>query len=332
MKFHLRAWSVALGVAFLTVACGGPSGQPAPTEEPTKDQLVMGLVPSAQAQEVLTNAQPITEYLSKEIGVSVKAQVPTSYAAVVEGMTSNNVDIAWLGPLSYLAAHQKNGAEPMTKSVRCPPPSLVPTQPSPCIQKGTYPAIIIARTGSGINSLSDLKGKKFAFGDADSTSSNLWPRYYLKQNGIDPDRDLGNVASISSQSAIAAAVYNGTVDAGAMFGDARLLAQSRFPDILTKTQVIFQAPQEIPGDPQVVRKGLNSVQKDKVRQVFIKLGTDPSMKPALRKLFSIDTLEPAKDSDYDPVRRVVQAVNPGILGTFSTSSPAAASPSPIRSP
>jgi len=299
-------------------------------EEAPKDQLVMAFVPSAQAQRVLVDAQPIGDFVSKEVGVSVKVQVPTSYAAVVEALTSKNVDIAWVGALAYVAAHDKSGAEPITKSLRCPPKSLVPNQPTPCKPVATYPSIIIAKADSGINGLSDLKGKRFAFGDPDSTSSNLWPRFYLKQNGIDPDRDLGKVTNISSHPAIAVAVYNGTVDAGAMFGDARTVAQRQFPDILTKTKVIFQAPQEIPGDPQIIRKGLNSAQKEKVKSAFTKMSTDPSMKAALAALYQIDALEPAKDSDYDPVRRVVQAVEPGVLRKFvETPSP---SPSPTRSP
>ena len=139
--------------AFLSLAafaCGGASsGGPAPKEEAAKDSLVMAFVPSQQAQTVLTSAKPIADYVAKEVGVPITAQVPTSYAAVTEAMTSGNVDIAWVGPLDYVIGHDKNGAEPVTKSVR----------------KGVagYNAFIIARKGSGINSIKDLKGHSFAF-------------------------------------------------------------------------------------------------------------------------------------------------------------------------
>ncbi len=335
MRLFDRSPSVALAALILLSACGGGTqGQPAATAEPPKDELTMAFVPSAQAQQVLTNAQPIADFVSREVGVKVKVQVPTSYAAVVEGLTSKNVDVAWVGALAYVAAHERSGAEPMTKSQRCPPPSLVPNQPSPCAPINTYPSIIIVRKEAGINTVADLKGKKFAFGDPDSTSSNLWPRFYLKQSGIDPDRDFARAVNISSQGAIALAVYNGTVDAGAMFGDARLTARRQAPDILDKTKVLFTAPQEIPGDPQIVRKGLNPDQKEKLRRAFIKMGTDASMKKALKDIYSIDALEPAKDSDYDPVRRVVQSVNPGVLGTFTATPSPSVSPtaSPSKSP
>ena len=318
MKMRLGGLALALWVL---VACGGGgSSGTAATPEPAKSSLVMALVPSAQAQQVLTSAQPIADYIGKEVGVPVTAQVPTSYAAVVEGITSNNVDIAWVGALAYVAANQKSGAEAITRSARCSPTYTAAAPPAGCTPVPTYPSIIVCNANSGVGELKDggdwsaLKGKKFAFGDSISTSSNLWPRYYMKQNHINPDSDFAKSVSISSQSAIALAVYNGTADCGAMFGDARTGALKTAPDILSKTKVVFIAPQEIPGDPQLVRHGLNPAQKNKVKQAMIKLGSDPSMKAAINALYQIASMEPTKDSDYDPVRKVVAAVNPNITG------------------
>jgi phosphonate transport system substrate-binding protein len=309
-----------LGV-LLVVACGGASSNaPTATPEPAKSSLVMALVPSNQAQAILTSAQPIADYISHEVGVPVTAQVPTSYAAVVEGITSNNIDIAWVGALAYVAAHQKSGAEVITNSARCAPTYTAAPAAAGCPPKPSYPSIIICNTSSGVGELKDggdwsaLKGKKFAFGDSISTSSSLWPRYYMKQNHVDPDKDFAKAVSISSQSAIALSVYNGTADCGAMFGDARTGALKTAPDILSKTKVVFIAPQEIPGDPQIVRHNLNPTQKNKVKQALIKMGADPSMKKAINDLYQIASMEPAKDTDYDSVRRVVAAVNPGITG------------------
>lgn len=330
----IRRIAVPLLGALALAACGGSGGGggAAATPEPAKSELVMALVPSSQAQQVLTSAQPIADYLSKEIGTPVKAQVPTSYAAVVEGVTSNLIDIAWVGALAYVAAHQKSGAEVVTKSARCAPTYTAAPAPAGCTPKPTYPSIIICGANSGVGELKDggdwsaLKSKRFVFGDSISTSSNLWPKYYMKQNKVDPDKDFSKVSTISSQGAIALAVSNGTADCGAMFGDARSTVASANPDIFTKTKVVFTAPQEIPGDPQFVRKGLNPGQKTKVEAALVKLGTDPSMKKAINALYQIASMEKATDADYDPVRRVVNAVNPDAVGE------AIAPPSPSPSP
>src|SRR5579859_70359 len=190
-------------VAMLSAACGSA---PAPAEAPVKQDLVMGFVPSQTSSIVQTNADLLGRYLSDKTGYKITPRVLTSYAAVTEGMTSNNVDIGWVGPLDYVIAHQKNGAEAVTKYVRSGKPS--------------YLAFVIVNVKSNINSVADLKGKKFAFGDPLSTSSNLYPRYLMLKNGINPDTDVKGT-SISNQTQIAVNVCQGTVDAGAIYDDAR---------------------------------------------------------------------------------------------------------------
>jgi phosphonate transport system substrate-binding protein len=301
--------------------------------EAAKSELLMDLVPSAQAQQVLASAQPIADYIGREIGTPVKARVPTSYAAVVEDFTSNNADIGWVGALAYVAAHQKSGAEAVTKSARCAPTYAASAPPAGCTPVGSYPSIIICGVNSGVADLTDggdwssLKGKKFIFGDPTSTSSNLWPHYYMKKNKIS-DSDFTRTSVIASQNAIALAVYNGTGDCGAMFGDARFSSSNlrAAPDLFQKTKVVFKAPLPVPGDPQMVRKGLNPQQKEKVKAALRKLGTDPTMKQAIDKLYGIASMEPATDKDYDTVRTVANNVNPNVIGEVI------APPSPTASP
>jgi phosphonate transport system substrate-binding protein len=284
-------------VALLSVACGSA---PAPAEAPVKQDLVMGFVPSQTSSIVQTNADLLGSYLSKKTGYNITPRVLTSYAAVTEGMTSNNVDIGWVGPLDYVIAHQINGAEAVTKSVRGGLPS--------------YKAFIIVNVKSNINSIADLKGKKFAFGDPLSTSSNLWPRYIMKKNGLNPDSDVTGV-NISNQTQISVNVCQGTVDAGAIYDDARKNAgaETSCPGIMTKTKVLATTDPPIPGDPQMIRHNLNPAQKKKLKDAMIAMGTDPTIQPALKALYTIDSLVPAQDSDYDPIRDIVRQVKPELL-------------------
>ena len=283
-------------VAWLSVACGGT---PAPAEAPVKQDLVMGFVPSQTSSVVQTNADLLGKYLSDKTGYKITPRVLTSYAAVTEGMTSNNVDIGWVGPLDYVIAHQINGAEAVTKSVRNGLPS--------------YKAFIIVNVNSNINSVADLKGKKFAFGDPLSTSSNLYPRYLMKKNGLNPDSDVKGV-NISNQTQIAVNVCQGTVDAGAIYDDARTNkgADTSCPGITTKTKILATSD-PIPGDPQMIRHNLNSAQKKKLKDAMIAMGSDETIKPALKALYTIDSLVPAQDSDYNVIRDIVAQAKPELL-------------------
>ncbi len=284
----------------LIAACGGVAGGSQPTPVPVKQDVVMGFVPSQTTSIVQTNATLIAQYLSKKTGYNVTSQVLTSYAAVTEGMTSNNVDIGWVGPLDYVIAHQKNGAEAVTKSVRNGLPS--------------YKAFIIVNNNSGINSIADLKGKKFAFGDPTSASSNLYPRYMMMKTGFDP-KNLGQTVNISNQTQIAVEVCQGVVDAGAIYDDARknVGADTSCPGIMNKTKIIATTDPPVPGDPQMIRHNLNPDQKTKLKNAMIAMGSDSTIQPALKALYTIDSLVPAKDSDYDNLRDVIRTVNPALL-------------------
>lgn len=295
MKFRYVISGIVIA---LSVACGGTS--PAPAEPAVKQDVVMGFVPSQTTSIVQTNAGLIADYLSKKTGYKVTGQVLTSYAAVTEGMTSNLVDIGWVGPLDYVLAHQKNGAEAVTKSVRRGLPS--------------YKAFIIVNVNSGINSISDLKGKKFAFGDPTSASSNLYPQYMMKKAGFDP-KNLGQTVNISNQTQIAVEVCQGVVDAGAIYDDARTNAgaNTSCPGIMQKTKIIATTDPPIPGDPQMLRHNLNSGQKAKLKAAMIAMGTDPEIAAALKALYTIDSLVPAQDADYDNLRDVIRTVNPSLL-------------------
>jgi len=285
-------------LSILLTACGGAA---APAAEAEKTDIVMGFVPSRDVNQIQASADSIAQYLSKETGYKVTSKTLTSYAAVAEGMTSKLIDIGWGGPFDYVTTHNQNGAYPITASVRFG-------------LKG-YKAFILAKTDSGINSIKDFKGKSFAFGDTLSASSNLYPKWAMQKEGLNPETDV-KATKISNQSAIAIAVYQGQVDGGAIYDDARKNKEvlDKYPDIMTKTKVVWTSPL-IPADPQFVRKDLNKTNVDKLQAAMIKLSSDPQGKVWLKDLFSIDSLVKADDSEYNELREIIKTVNPALLGS-----------------
>jgi ABC-type phosphate/phosphonate transport system substrate-binding protein len=63
----------------------------------------------------------------------------------------------------------------------------------------------------------------------------------------------------------------------------------------------------------MIRHNLNSAQKKKLKDAMIAMGTDPTIQPALKALYTIDSLVAAQDSDYDPVRDILRQVKPELL-------------------
>jgi len=270
-------------------------------EEPVKENLVMGFVPSRSVHEIQISSQKIADYLSRKTGYGIKAITLSNYAGVALAMKSKRVDFAFVGPINYLLIDERAGALPLTAAVRHG-------------EKG-YRGMIIVKAGSGIQNLSDLKGKSFAFGDSLSASANLYPKAALREAGIDPKKDI-KALILSSQNAVVTSVLTGKVDAGAVYEDARLNPEvlKYYPDAATRTRVIYHTPQ-IPGDPQIVRANLNAGQREKLAQALLAMARDEKAKGWLKEIYGIDGLDTATAEEYEGLRKVVEQVDPSLLSS-----------------
>lgn len=159
----------------------------------------IGMIPDAGATQVSVEQKaPLRAYLERALGRPVKLIIPTNYNATVEGLGNGSLDIAYLGGLTYIKAHERYGAVP-----------LVQRQAD-----REFHALFITQAGSPIKTLNDLKGKSFAFGDINSTSGHLIPYSTMQTVGIDADKDL-KFRYTGSHAATVKAVESGAVDAGA---------------------------------------------------------------------------------------------------------------------
>lgn len=259
----------------------------------TANVLRVGFVPSEDAQKVIQNAQPIVEILQKELAMEVQPFVATDYTGVVEALRVNKLDIAFLTPASYVLAKNEADVKVLLKSER---------QGSPY-----YFAAIITRADSGIRTLEDLRGKRFALGDPLSTSANVFPRKMFRERGIDPVRDFKQILYSGGHDATVLAVLNGKVDAGATYAnspdnsDTAWMRYLKDPADQKKIHAIaFSEP--IPADNLVINKNLDDRLAKKIEAAFLNLSRDSKGQQMLRDLYQIDGFVPATDKDYDSVR------------------------------
>jgi phosphonate transport system substrate-binding protein len=157
------------------------------------------MIPSTDPGKIVRESQPLVNYLERETASRVELVVPTNYAAVVEAIANDRVDIAYLGGFTFVQASQRAGVRPLVQRER----------------DQNFHSVFITQPDSGINSLADLKGHSFAFGDVNSTSGHLMPAYYMRRAGIDPGA-LAKTLYTGGHDATALAVANAKVDAGAM--------------------------------------------------------------------------------------------------------------------
>jgi phosphonate transport system substrate-binding protein len=285
---RLRVYTASLTILCL-LGCG-ESGKSAKV-------LRVGFVPAEDAQQVMQNAQPIVDILQKQLGMEIQPFVAADYTGVVEALRVNKLDVAFLTPASYVLARNEANVKVVLKSER----------------KGiaSYYAAIITRADSGIQRLEDLRGKTFAFGDALSTTGNIFPRKMFKERGIDPVRDFKQILYSGGHDATVLAVLNGKVDAGATYAnspDSEDTAWMRYlkdpKDVKKIRAIAFSEP--IPADNLVINGNLDEAIAKKVEEIFLQLSRDPKGKQMMRDLYQIDGFVPATDRDYDSVRQAFE--------------------------
>ncbi len=259
------------------------------------EKLVIGMVPSREADAIVDSLDPIAEMLSERIGVPVETFVSTNYVGLVEAIGTGRVDVGMFGPAAMVQAMDAYDAVPLVASVR---------QGST-----TYRAQFNVRCDSGIESFEDLRGRTIAFVDPSSASGYQFPYVTLKEtHGIDPDTEMTSVFA-GSHDASALAVYNGDVDVSVTFGgspgsDGRETIEADFPDV-KEVVCILGYSNDIPNDGIVVRQGMDAEFMDTVAQALIDIANTEEGKELTQTLFNVTEFARIEDpSVYDTVRDV----------------------------
>ena len=247
------------------------------------DVLNMGLVPSEDPRVIMNDNKVLLDALQESMQMEIKPFVATDYNGVIEALRSKRLDIALLGPFSYVLATTVADVEAF---------ALLETQR----QGATYRSVIIARKDHGIHSLKDLSGRTFAFVDPGSTSGFLFPKAGLIKAGYDPNKYFSRVIFSGGHDASAIAVQNGKVDAAAV-ADA-LLETAYNRGMLKEDEVaVIWTSEAIPGAPIVYRRDLPEELKAKIRAAFGQIRDVPwGPKSTIKRWV------PANDADYDVIR------------------------------
>ncbi|MDM9650106.1 putative selenate ABC transporter substrate-binding protein [Pseudomonas wenzhouensis] len=164
------------------------------------DVLKVSAIPDEAPTELLRKFKPLGAYLEQELGMKVEFVPVADYAAVVEALAADRIDMAWLGGFTFVQARLKTGnAVPLAQRE----------------QDAEFTSKFIT-SDPAVKSLQDLKGKTFAFGSVSSTSGSLMPRYFMLQDGIKPEDFFSRVAYSGAHDATAAWVQAGKADAGVL--------------------------------------------------------------------------------------------------------------------
>jgi phosphonate transport system substrate-binding protein len=274
-----------LQLALLLTLGAGAHAQPATV-------LRVSAIPDEAPTELQRKFKPLGDYLKKETGLEVQFTPVTDYAAVVEGLASNKIDMAWLGGFTFVQARLRTngGVVPIVQRA----------------EDEKFTSKFIVPIDSPARTLADLKGKSFAFGSPSSTSGHLMPRYFLKRDGIDADTDFKAIAFSGAHDATVAFVASGRAEGGVLNASVMdKLVESGNPNA-AKVRVLAVTPPFYDYN-WTVRPGLDAALTLKLAQAFLKL--DPA-NPEHKEIMGLQRASkfiPTRSSNYDSIESAAKA-------------------------
>ena len=170
----------------------------------------IGILGGENASDRLRAYECLEQKTADLLGVPVKLFAPADYNGVIEGLLGGNLDLAWLGASGYAKVYITD------------PEAVDPVLVKVNVDGGYgYYSIGFARNDAEINSLADMKGKVFGFGDPNSTSGYLIPSIAIPQEGysMEPGDYFGDVKFTGGHEQTIAGVNNGDFDGGVTWAD-----------------------------------------------------------------------------------------------------------------
>lgn len=297
MMKRLKFLVIYLVITIIVSGCSNIDNVKHPKEAYTPKSLTVEFVPSQNAQILNAKVKPLQKLLSDELEVPVKVHIATNYNAMVEGLKSKKIDIAFISPVSYTLAHDAHAADVLLKSKGY----LVDNKGNQTHHLvDYYRSQIVVRKDSNINHLKDLKDKKIALQDVESTSGYIYPLASLMEKGIKKS-DI-QIQQVKGHDQGLIALLNHDVEAVATYQDARADLKKDNPDIYQETKVIYRT-KKIPNDTISVRNDMSSKWKKKISRAFIDISHTKKGKHIISDIYGHQGYEKAKDSDFDTVRK-----------------------------
>ncbi|MDO8315646.1 MAG: putative selenate ABC transporter substrate-binding protein [Rugosibacter sp.] len=253
--------------------------------------LRVSAIPDESPTELQRKFKPLGEYLEKKLGMKVAFTPVTDYAASVEGLVNNKLDLVWFGGFTFVQAKIRSS-----------------NQVIPLVQREEdekFKSVFIT-TRRDITKLQDLKGKTFAFGAESSTSGHLMPRSFLLAAHINPETDMKRIAFSGAHDATVAAVAGGKVDAGALNSSVweKLLSQGKVD--ANVVHVFYTTPGYYDYN-WTVRADMPPILREKLANAFLALDKNDPHDKEILDLQRATRFIPTKAENYSTIEAAARS-------------------------
>lgn len=238
------ATTAALSAAAQTAAMSAAASAPAATSASTcpGGKIRFGVEPFEDPAKLTPAYQALGAELSKKLNCPVQVLIVQGYAAEVLAMQNGQLELGQFGPLGYVFANQRAGAQ------------AVVSFGNPDGTVSSYSAGIWVPKDSSITTVAGLKGRTLALSEAGSTSGDALPRYAIRKAGMN-DTDVKLDYAGGHPQSLLALTY-GKVDAAEINTQQMASATAAGKFDKSKFRQIW-ASDPIPNDPITVASSLS---------------------------------------------------------------------------
>ncbi|MBI5441510.1 MAG: phosphate/phosphite/phosphonate ABC transporter substrate-binding protein [Deltaproteobacteria bacterium] len=283
----------AAALLLLLAGCSGKADRPV---------MKIGYMVCNSEAETLQRFLPLTRYLSEKAGVNFAA-VPVDTHDFEKRYQAGEFALTHTNSLLYIILKEKYGLKLLASEKRG--------------QFGSRTAgAIITRAGSGIERLSDLRGKKMAFGPMLAPTGYLAEYDAMLRAGIDPEVDLAKYVIPSGSFKHEKVIY------GVLYGEYDVAAapvldlenMTREGKITPAEFVVLARSPLVPYCTFGAGQGADPAVVAKVRDALLALTAADTAdvdgeRVKVLKAAWVDGFEELLDSDYDPLREMARRVN-----------------------
>jgi phosphonate transport system substrate-binding protein len=242
----------------------------------------LSMAPQSASDDINSRISPLADYLSQKTKTNIEVVITNNYDQYETQLKNGSIDMGYENPYIYTLVSKTH--EVLAMAIKGN-------------NQDKYRGIIITRKDSNVQLLEDLRGKRVAIVGHTSAGGYLSQKLSLLEVGIDVDKDCTIVEAVENkQENVILSVYTRDVDAGFI----RESALNNVDKYIAPAQIkVLCICTWLPNWAFSVKKTLSIKLKEQIKTALLDLTPNHPVIKALK----IDAFRPAKDSEYDIVRR-----------------------------
>jgi phosphonate transport system substrate-binding protein len=280
----------------LALLAGCSKGKPPPqTKIPQEKTILIGLIPEQNIFKQIDRYEPLADYLSGKTGVRINLKILPRYGNIISNFRTAGLDGAFFGSFTYALAHETLGVS-------------VIARPLASDNTSTYHGLLFVRKDSGIRTIADMKGKRFAFVDKATTAGYLLPLEYFHEHGVKDFRNYFQETYFAGTHEDAILdVLNGKADVGAAKNTVFQRMAEKNSRIMRELVILERSP-DVPENGLALKKEIEETSRERLRVALLTMHDDTEGKKILER-FGAKKFIPTTDRDYDPVYRYAREIH-----------------------